>query len=89
MFIGMSMVAKKDHPHPSLKATRKSVKAARQMQKPCGKCKSCAANAKKQRGCLNLVHAVSHYHVGIWNLVLYSEGPATGHKSGGQLYKSL
>ena len=45
------MVAEKGHPHPRLKAARQSVKAARQMQ--------------KIRGCLNLVHAVSQYHVGM------------------------
>ena len=29
------------------------------------KCKSRAANATNERGCLNLVHAVSHYHMGM------------------------
>ena len=36
------MVAEKGHPHPPLKA-------ARQMQKPRGKCKSRAVNAKSAR----------------------------------------
>ena len=40
------------------KSSAVNVKAARQMQKPRGKCKN-------MRGCLNLVHAVSHYHVGM------------------------
>ena len=65
-------------PAPAFKIRAANVKAARQMQKPRGKCKSRAANAKaarqmlnprgkckKQRGYLNIVHSVSHYHVGI------------------------
>ena len=46
-----NMVAEKGHPHFRLKAAQQSVKAARKMQKMCG--------------CLNLVHAVSHYQVGM------------------------
>ena len=65
------MVAEKGHPHPRLKAARQSVKAARQMQKPRGKCKSRAANAKKCAAASILYMLYPTITWG-WNLILYS-----------------